>query len=77
MCVKLPHGDLNLSPYPTHPTNTYTCAPKERSDILSQLLINHNRKILTPLSWEILKVVNKIYCFMNNARATVRVIFSM
>ena len=25
MCVKLPHGDLNLSPYPTHPTNTYTC----------------------------------------------------
>ena len=22
MCVKLPHGDLNLSPYPT---NTYTC----------------------------------------------------
>jgi len=25
MCVKLSPGDLNLSPYPLHPTNTYTC----------------------------------------------------
>jgi len=77
ICVKLLSEILNLDPRPPHPKNTYTCAPKERGDILSQLLINHNRKILTPLSWEILKVVNKIYCFMNNARATVRIIFSI
>ena len=25
MCVKLPPGDLNLGPYPPHPTSTYTC----------------------------------------------------
>ena len=25
MCVKLPLEDLNLDPYPPHPTNTYTC----------------------------------------------------
>ena len=25
MCVKLPLRDLNLSSYPPHPTNTYTC----------------------------------------------------
>ena len=25
MCVKLPLGDLNLSPCPPHPTSTYTC----------------------------------------------------
>ena len=24
MCVKLPPGDLNLSPSPPHPTNIYT-----------------------------------------------------
>ena len=24
MCVKLPPGDLNSSPYPSHPTSTYT-----------------------------------------------------
>ena len=24
MYVKLPPGDLNLGPYPPHPTNTYT-----------------------------------------------------
>ena len=25
MCVKLPPGDLNPGPYPSHPINTYTC----------------------------------------------------
>ena len=25
MYVKLPLGDLNLVPYPPHPTSTYTC----------------------------------------------------
>ena len=25
MCVKFPYGDLNLNPYPSHLTNTYTC----------------------------------------------------
>ena len=25
MCMKLPPGDLNLSPCPLHSTNTYTC----------------------------------------------------
>ena len=25
MCVKLPLGDLNHSPYLLYPTNTYTC----------------------------------------------------
>ena len=25
MCVKFPPGDLNLSPYPPHPTSIYTC----------------------------------------------------
>ena len=25
MCVKLLPGDLITSPYPPHPTNTYTC----------------------------------------------------
>ena len=33
MCVKLPPGNLNTGPYPSHSTNTYTCeviiAPKE------------------------------------------------
>ena len=24
MCVKFPLGDLNLNPYPPHPTSTYT-----------------------------------------------------
>ena len=24
MCVKLPPGDLNPNPYPSHPTSTYT-----------------------------------------------------
>ena len=77
MCVKLSSEILNLDPCLPHPTSTYTCASKVRGGILSQLLINHNGKVLTPLSWEILKIVNKIYCFMNNARATIRVIFSM
>ena len=35
MCVKLPPGDLNLSPYPLHPTSIYTgvvtTAPMVRS----------------------------------------------
>ena len=34
MCVKLPFGDLNLGPYPPHPTSIYTyevtIAPKVR-----------------------------------------------
>ena len=25
MCVKLIPGDLNLDPYPPHPTSTYIC----------------------------------------------------
>ena len=25
MCVKLPSGYLNLGPYPSQPTSTYTC----------------------------------------------------
>ena len=25
MCVKLPPRDLNLGPYPPHPTSMYTC----------------------------------------------------
>ena len=25
MCVKLSLGDLNPGPYPSHPTNIYTC----------------------------------------------------
>ena len=25
MCVKLPLGNLNPDPYPTHPTSIYTC----------------------------------------------------
>ena len=36
MCVKLPLGDLNPSPYPPHPTSIYTCgvitAPRVRDD---------------------------------------------
>ena len=77
MCVKLSSEILNLDLCPPHLTSTYTCASKVCGGILSQLLINHTEKVLTLLSWEILKVVNKIYCFMNNARATIRVIFSM
>ena len=25
MCVKLPLGDLNFGPHPSHPTSAYTC----------------------------------------------------
>ena len=25
MCMKLPPGDLNSGPYPSHPTSIYTC----------------------------------------------------
>ena len=25
MCVKLPLGELKPGPFPSHPTNTYTC----------------------------------------------------
>ena len=44
MYVKLPPKDLNLGPYPPHPTNIYTCgvtiAPRVRGDCDFQTLRN-------------------------------------
>ena len=43
MYVKLPPGDLNLGPYPPHPTNTYTygvtTAPRMRGGKNSFIII--------------------------------------
>ena len=41
MCVKFLSGDLNLGPYPPHPTNTYTygvaIAPRVCGGVTDQL----------------------------------------
>ena len=41
MCVKFPYRDLNLNPYPSHLTNTYTCGVT-----IAYLLYTTNNMIL-------------------------------
>ena len=54
MCVKLPPGDLNLGPYPPHPTSTYTCgvttAPRVRSGYIEPN-VSLRLKVIKPKKW--------------------------
>ena len=40
MCVKLPPGDLNPDPCPTHPTSTYTCGVTTAPRVCSGTICN-------------------------------------
>ena len=71
MCVKLPPGGLNLDPYPSHSTSTYTCgvtiAPREYGgEILFYFFENHLTSEIEFL--KVLKLLVLKYLWINFSR---------
>ena len=64
MCVKLPPGDLNPYPYPSHPTSTYTCgvtiAPRVQGCAVAlKMTLESTRKILESTKINLEKTLSK------------------
>ena len=66
MCVKFPPEDLNLDPYPPHPTSTYTCGVTNTPRVCGGKMRNNYSSFKGCISYFLVDVIiSKLNIFPN------------